>query len=203
MPNSVRHGAFVNIANGGCPTSATMLRHKPYANMAPQMMIRLTNCAVVLASALALAACAAAMPGYEPPSKRNQHRLSNTETVTRGLKPDGTYTLSDDELKYDCKRLMGSTQIKILQLRHHALRPAPSAASRIMSSTSDSVDRGVDKVLGKSSGPSATADDYALQRAHLEALNRALASRNCGYFDLAAELKSDRGSAMPVIIGKK
>ena len=180
-----------------------MLRHKPSANVALEMMIRFTNCAAILASALTLAACAAAMPGYEPPSKRNQHRLSNAGPVTGGLQPDGTYALSDDELKFDCKRLMGATQIKILQLRHHAVRPAPSTASRWMSATSESVDRSVDKVLGKSSGASVTADDYALQRAHLEALDRALASRNCGSFDLAVELKTDKGSAMPTPIGKK
>lgn len=180
-----------------------MLRHKPSVNVALEMMIRFTNCAVLLASALALAACAAATPGYEPPSKRNQHRLSNAGPLTGGLQPDGTFTLSDDELKFDCKRLTGATQIKILQLRHRALRPEPSTASRWMSSTSESVDRSVDKVLGKSSSPSVTADDYALQRAHLEALNRALASRNCGSFDLAAELKPGKGSEMPTPIGKK
>ena len=167
------------------------------------MMNRITNCAVLLVSALALAACAAAMPGYEPPSKHNQHRLANAGSVSGGLQPDGTYALSDDELKFDCKRLMGATQIKILQLRHRALRPEPSTASRWIGGTTDSVGRGVDKVLGKSPGPSVTAEEFTRERAHLEALNRALASRNCGSFNLAAELKPEKGSEMPTPIGKK
>lgn len=179
-----------------------MVRHKTSANVAHMMMIRVARRAMTLACVLALSACAAATPGYEPPTKRNQHRLS-AGPPTGGLQPDGTYALSDEELKFDCKRLTGAAQIKILQLRHHALRPAPSTASRWISATSETVDRGVDKVLGKTSGPSVTADDYALQRAHLEALNRALASRNCGTFDLAAELKPEKGSAMPTLIGKR
>lgn len=170
--------------------------------MALMMMIRFTSRAVILGCVLALSACAAATPGYEPPNKRNQHRLT-AGPPTGGLQPDGTYALSDEELKFDCKRLTGAAQIKILQLRHHALRPAPSTASRWISATSETVDRGVDTVLGKSPGRSLTADDYALQRAHLEALNRALASRNCGTFDLAVELKPEKGSTMPTPTGKK
>jgi hypothetical protein len=165
-------------------------------------MIRGISCGLLAALAIALSACAAATPGYEPPTKVNQHRLKQTSNPEGTMGADGSYTLSEEELKFDCKRLTGSTQIKILQLRHYSSRPTPSTASKWMGGISDTFGRGADTIMGKSSPPP-VASDYARERAHLETLNATLKSKGCPTFDLDAELRPEKGSEMPTPIRKK
>ena len=68
----------------------------------------------------------------------------------------------------------------------------------------EAVDRKIDTVvMGKKPGPSATDIDYAAERARLVALNNALIAKGCRAFDLEAELKPEKGSAMPALLPAK
>ncbi len=49
------------------------------------------------------------------------------------------YTLSGDELEFDCKRLMGRMQIRILEIRDYNERTTTTAAARALQSGATSV----------------------------------------------------------------
>ncbi|MGE3064643.1 MAG: hypothetical protein AB7K67_03595 [Hyphomicrobiaceae bacterium] len=133
---------------------------------------------------LALAACAAAMPGYAPPTA-NEKRAAQMKrvTATEGgtLTQTGTYQLSADEEKLDCKRLTGSMQIMLAHLKDARTRRSPSALSV-----------GAQQTLAPVVGGSVKASDrdatLVRERARIEAYNRALAAKKCRTFDVEAEL---------------
>ena len=129
----------------------------------------------------ALAGCAAATPGFEPPNPRTDKLRANLPTGG-GMAPDGRYTLNDQEAKLDCKKINGSIHVGILQMREVAGRHRPSATATQMQ-----------KVVSPVGGGSAYGmdpDGEAVRaRARLEALNARLAEKQCPTFDLAAELK--------------
>ena len=146
-----------------------------------------------LALALTLVGCAAAMPGYVPPSERRDKMLA-AAPKGGGFDDSGTYKLTEQEQKLDCKHLNGGITVKILQMRDAANRAKPSAvattAQQVARPFKGGTTYGVD--LGK---------DYQADRARLEALNKQLADKACRTFDLDAELKPGN-TATPSPVGE-
>lgn len=141
-----------------------------------------------LGVALLLGGCAAAVPGYQPPSAKLDRFKAATPTGG-GFDTAGTsYKLSDQEQKLDCKALNGSITVKIIQMRDLAnrQRPSPIAAAA----------QGVARPIVGGTAYGADVDaDFRRDRARLDALNAQLASKKCPTYDLEAELKP--GNANP------
>lgn len=136
---------------------------------------------VTMTMALLLGACAAAVPGYVPPSARRDKFLA-AAPKGGGLDAGGVYHLSEQEKNLDCKQLNGSITIKILQMRDAVNRQRPSTVAATAQNLSrplkGTTRYGVD--LGR---------DYAEDQARLEALNRQLAAKGCRTYDITAQLK--------------
>lgn len=157
-------------------------------------MLRCKSLTAVLA-ALTLAGCAAAMPGYSPPSEKSDKMKARLPTGG-GMAADGHYVLNDQEDKLDCKKLNGAIQIAILQLRESDKTPRPSgsavAAGAVISPVMGGARYGTDPDGG-----------IARSRARVRALNARLAEKKCPTFDLDAELKpGNTGTPTPVKAGK-
>lgn len=136
---------------------------------------------LTLAMVGVLAGCAAAEPGFMPPSPRSD-RLHAKLPTGGGMAADGRYVLNDQEAKLDCKKISGSIHVGILQLRDVAERHRPSAVATQMQ-------KAVTPVTGGSAYGMDPDGEAARSRARLEALNARLAEKNCPTYDLAAELK--------------
>jgi hypothetical protein len=95
-----------------------------------------------------------------------------------------TYELSEKEMAYDCKKLTGIMQVRILQMRGKDGHANISLASRGVRTVNQSV-------FGASAGDISPEAQYTQDHAMLEAYNRQLAVKNCKTFDIAAELKAD------------
>lgn len=161
------------------------------AAMAPDARASLLHMSVMprfagAALCLALAACAAAMPGYAPPTANEKKaaqmkRVAATEGGT--LTQTGIYQLSTDEEKLDCKRLTGSMQIMLAHLKDARTRSSPSPVSS-----------GAQQFFAPIIGGSVKASDrdatLTRERARIDAYNRALAAKHCKTFDVEAELGS-------------
>lgn len=146
-------------------------------------MILERTMAVLLA--LAMTACAAAVPGYSPtPSKMR------VEDDTSGSYAGGVYTLSADEKELDCPRLSGRMQVRILQIRDRGGGYGTTMASR-----------GIQTAAGAVFGGTAYGTNVDTQRARdlamLEAYNAELKARNCPAFNLAEELKPKPADVTP------
>jgi len=119
----------------------------------------------------------------EPPSLLTDPALSSAASPL-------AYQLNERELKYDCKKLTGVMQVRILQIRDYD--PSQKASM---------VARGVQSVATPIWGGTTAGLDpdgqYRKDLAMLEAYNSRLASKNCKTFDLAAELKSRGPNDMP------
>src|SRR4051812_21050391 len=83
----------------------------------------------VLGLLLTVAGCAAAMPGYTPPSKTHD-RMEAAKQTGGGFDDRGDYSLTDQEQKLDCKHLTGSMTVKILQMRDSENRKDPSSIAQ-------------------------------------------------------------------------
>lgn len=143
--------------------------------------MRLPLPACVAALALLAGGCAAAMPGYVPPSEKRDRMVAAIQTGG-GFDEQGVYHLSDQEKKLDCRQLSGSMTIKILQMREAANRRPPTAIAALAQNASR-------PVKGTTTHGVDIDADYAKDRARLEAFNRQLAEKNCRTFDIAAQLK--------------
>lgn len=126
-------------------------------------------------------ACAAAVPGYVPPSPKTE-KYKAAAPRGGGFDGAGTYSLTEQEQKLDCKAVTGSMTIKIIQMRDAGNRPRPSA---VASATQGAIR----PILGGTTVGQSLEDDLRRDRARLEALNGQLASKNCATFDIDAELK--------------
>ncbi len=147
----------------------------------------------VLVSALLLEGCAAAVPGYMPPTAQS---VKYKASLPRGggFDASGRYTLTEQEQALNCKQLTGSASVKILQMRQAMGRPAPSAAAAF-------AQQSVRPLLGGSSYGANLAQDLRRDRARLEAFNAALGAKGCATFDLDAELKPGN-TERPKLVGK-
>ena len=162
-------------------------------------LTRLSSCATLLA----LAGCAAAMPGYVPDKGRLQLAKDKAAAkaapqVSTPVAADGTYTLSASERGLNCRRLTGVLQIKIQQLRADISR---TPTSRITAATESAIAK---PMAGGRVKPD-NESEHARDRARLTALNELMIEKNCGHFDLAAAL-DPANTATPELIkpeGKK
>lgn len=131
--------------------------------------------------ALFAGGCAAAVPGYVPPSPLRNKMQAAVQTGG-GIDEQGVYHLTDQEKKLDCRQLNGSITIKILQMREAGDRRAPSDAAAF-------AQKSIRSVEGSTVHGQDLAADLARDRARLQALNGQLAAKGCRTFDLEAELK--------------
>jgi len=137
--------------------------------------------AAASALAISVAACAAAVPGYQPPSPKLD-RIRAAAPTGGGFDAAGNYNLTDQEQELDCKKLTGSISLKIMQMRDAHNRANPSALAAGAQAAARPIVGG--SVYGQN-----VAADLKRDRARLEALNRKLAAEACPVFDLDAELK--------------
>lgn len=106
-------------------------------------------------------------------------------TAVGSVDASGVYQMSGEELDFDCKKLTGRVQIRILQLRSGPGRPT-SALSQTMQRTTKPIFGGT--LYGTDAAGQERSD-----RAMLEAYNKRLREKNCKSFDLAAALASKDG----------
>jgi len=137
--------------------------------------------AAALALAVAVSACAAAVPGYQPPDPKLE-RIKAAAPRGGGFDESGAYNLTDQEQELDCKRLSGSIAVKIIQMRDAHNRANPSALAA-------GAQAAARPFVGGSVYGEDVAADLRRDRARLEALNRQLVAKSCPAFDLDAELK--------------
>ena len=135
---------------------------------------------LLIGLALALGGCAAALPGYTPPSKQRDRMLALQQTGG-GFDEQGTYQLTDQEQQLDCKHLTGSITVKILQMRQAGERHEPSTVAV-------AAHRASQPFRGGSNYAVDLSDDYKRDRARLQTLNKQLASKGCRTFDIEKEL---------------
>jgi hypothetical protein len=137
--------------------------------------------ALILCTPLLLAACAAVMPGYTPPSFKENKTFKPKESGD--MDTEGTYHMSSQEKGTDCRHLKGSMMVTINRLRHRSKEVGTSALAL-----------GANKVTaplwggGSSKGLDRDAE-YQRDLARLEAYNRHLADKGCPTVDIDAELK--------------
>lgn len=96
--------------------------------------------------------------------------------------PATVYTLTPDELKYDCKQLTGRMQVRILDVRDYSSDKNTTGTSRALQSA-------VTGLFGGTEHGKHPDDQYATDVARLQAYNRQLVAKNCKSFDLEKELQ--------------
>jgi hypothetical protein len=162
-------------------------------------LFRLSSASILLA----LAGCAAAMPGYVPDKGRLQLAKDKAAAkaepkVANPIAADGTYILSASERKLSCRRLTGVLQIKI---QHHRAAATRQPTSRITTATATAIAK---PMAGGPVKPD-NESEHARDRARLVALNELMIEKKCGRFDLEAAL-DPANTATPEVIkpeGKK
>ncbi len=135
----------------------------------------------VLGLSLLAGACAAAVPGYVPPSPKTE-KFKAAAPRGGGFDAAGTYSLTEQEQALDCKSLTGSMTIKIIQMRDAGNRAKPSAVA----ATAQGAMR---PLFGGTTTGQSLEDDLRRDRARLETMNRQLATKGCPTFDIDADLK--------------
>jgi hypothetical protein len=135
---------------------------------------------LALVLAAAVAGCAAAEPGFSPPSAKSS-RLKALLPTGGGMSAEGRYTLNDHEQKLDCKKINGIIHVGILQLRQTGDSHHPTVASKVVRTAISPV------VVTSQHGADPDADQ-ARGLARIEALNARLAEKGCATFNLQAEL---------------
>lgn len=92
------------------------------------------------------------------------------------------YVLSGEEREYDCKKLTGRMQVRILEVRDYTARDKSTKASHGLQSV-------VTGILGGSKRGTDPDGDYARDVAKLQAYNQQLVTKGCKSFDLSKELQ--------------
>ena len=109
--------------------------------------------------------------------------------ITGALRTSG-YQLSEEELKFDCKKLTGLMQIRILQMRGYDTNKKASAAARGIQSLATPIFGGTKEGVDPDG-------QYRKDLAMLEAYNRQLGVKKCKTFDLDAELAATATDVTP------
>ena len=146
--------------------------------------------------ALLLAPMLIAWAGSVAQAKEKTPNAKTAPAQVGSVDASGAYRMSAEELGYDCKRLTGRMQVRLLQTRDYKPgQNAPSAISQGVRSVADPV-AGV--LLGKATVYGADRDkQHANDVAMLRAYNAQLASKGCRTFNLDAELKTDAKGPLP------
>jgi hypothetical protein len=150
------------------------------------MLARLSACALLLL----LGACAAALPGYVPPSQKAKSKFSTAYTSGE-VNAEGHYEMSEQEKLMDCKRTTGAMLITISWLRHRHSEVGTSSVAVAGSKVAQPFIGGSGKGLDRDA-------EYVRSRARLDAFNRHLAAQKCATVDIDAELAKSQEA-----IGKK
>jgi hypothetical protein len=141
-----------------------------------------------VASAL-VCGCAGA-PVDTPPNLVSDIPPPPESATVTGASTTSNYPLSAEELKYDCRKLTGTMQIRILQVRGYDSRKKASMAARGMQSLATPIFGGTKEGLD----PDA---QYRKDLAMLQAYNQQLAAKKCKTFDLDAELSATATDVTP------
>jgi hypothetical protein len=149
------------------------------------MMVGLRATGFMLLTAALACGCAGA-PSEPPPSLvSDQPPLANDASAL------SDYQLSEDEKKYDCKKLTGKIQVRLMQVRGYDTRLKASSLARTTQSVTTPIFGGTKEGLDPDG-------QYRKDRAMLEAFNRELAYKKCKTFDIEAELKRTEGTPEPI-----
>jgi hypothetical protein len=142
---------------------------------------------------------AVAEPAQAPAKAKKDAALKIVKqkpTETGALDANGAYQLGPTELKFDCKKLTGRIQLRLLSLRDAGAVEPSSAAARAIHGVAGAA-------LGGSTARSDPDADKRRDRAMVEAYNRQLAAKGCKTFDLEAELKKPPGLDTPTASGPR
>lgn len=101
------------------------------------------------------------------------------------------YALSAEEQGLDCKKLAGRMQVRLMQIRDYETRDKTTLASRGMHSAGK-------MVFGGTSAGLNTDQQFAKDKAMLEAYNGLLVSKDCKSFDIPQALAST-GVPVPTV----
>ena len=137
--------------------------------------------AQILAVVASVLACGCASKNVDTPPNLVSDIPPPSDGVTTGALQGSGYQLSEEELKFDCKKLTGTMQIRILQMRGYDTNKKTSAASRSLQSLSTPIFGGTKEGVDPDG-------QYLKDRAMLDAYNRQLAVKQCKTFDIDAEL---------------
>ncbi|KWT64880.1 hypothetical protein APY04_3120 [Hyphomicrobium sulfonivorans] len=140
----------------------------------------------VMATAL-LCGCAGSPSAPGPSLASDIPPASADSIVTGSVPPSPGYQLTAEELSFDCRKLTGTMQIRIMQLRGYNPDAQPSAIARGIRSVTTPIWGGTREGLD----PDA---QYSRERAMLDAYNERLASKNCKTFNIAAALADTSGA---------
>ncbi len=137
-----------------------------------------------------MAACAAAVPGYTPPplegAKKNPLAGALLKpSVSGAVGSDGRYVPSDEERKYECRKLLGSMQVMIDRIRASGDRREPSVIAKTLQTAGATP-------LKRSTAGSDIAGEVSRERSRLVAYNELLAEKKCKTMDIDAELAKPR-----------
>ncbi len=132
--------------------------------------------------------CAGAPADTKPNLVDDIPPAAETGVVTGALPPVG-YQLTEDEQKYDCRKLTGLMQIRILQVRGYDPDKNTTMAARGLQALTTPIFGGTKE----GADPDA---QYHKDIAKLRAYNQQLAFLKCKTFDLDAEL-SAKGDSTP------
>jgi len=102
----------------------------------------------------------------------------------------GAYTLSATELAYDCKKLTGRMQVRMLQIRNVPGSVRTSELAR-------TIQKSAKPVFGGTSHGADPDAQYAADVSMLEAYNRRLVEKNCASLDLQKALAPSKGTDTP------
>lgn len=137
--------------------------------------------AQILAVLASVLACGCASKNVDTPPNLVSDIPPPSDGVTTGALQGSGYQLSEEELKFDCKKLTGTMQIRILQMRGYDTNKKTSAASRSLQSLTTPIFGGTKEGVDPDG-------QYLKDRAMLDAYNRQLAVKQCKTFDIDAEL---------------
>jgi hypothetical protein len=139
--------------------------------------------------AAALVGACAGTPAEQPPSILTDPTLGGNASASG-------YVLSPQELSYSCKKLTGTMQVRLLQVRQYDASRNPTTVARGMQSVAT-------PIFGGTTVGIDPVGQHQSDLAMLEAYNQRLAAKNCKTFDLAAELKKTDPAETPEPIGAK
>lgn len=133
-----------------------------------------------LTVAALLVACASSSPQVGGPLAGGAGPNAGAAATATG------YTLSKEELAFDCHKLTGRMRVRILQVKNTADTPRTSEIGRTMQSAATPIFGGTRRGLDP-------AAESARDRAMLRAYNQRLAEKKCKTIDVDKELAANAG----------
>jgi len=137
--------------------------------------------AQIFAVVASVLACGCASKNVDAPPNLVSDIPPPSDGLTTGALQGSGYQLSEEELKFDCKKLTGTMQIRILQMRGYDTNKKTSTVARSLQSLTTPIFGGTKEGVDPDG-------QYLKDRAMLEAYNRQLGVKQCKTFNLDAEL---------------